>query len=61
MARYTGPATRVSRRLRVDLVGGDMAFERRPYIDWLSPATIVDEMDDDDDDDRQDPEGETEA
>ena len=31
MARYTGPTTRVSRRLRVDLVGGDMAFERRPY------------------------------
>ena len=31
MARYTGPATRVSRRLRVDLVGGDMASERRPY------------------------------
>ena len=31
MARYTCPATRVSRRLRVDLVGGDMAFERRPY------------------------------
>ena len=31
MARYTGPATRVSRRLRVDLVGGDMAFDRRPY------------------------------
>ncbi|APT93214.1 30S ribosomal protein S4 [Corynebacterium phocae] len=31
MARYTGPATRISRRLRVDLVGGDMAFERRPY------------------------------
>ena len=31
MARYTGPAARVSRRLRVDLVGGDMAFERRPY------------------------------
>ena len=31
MARYTGPATRVSRRLRVDLVGGDTAFERRPY------------------------------
>ena len=31
MARYTGPATRVSRRLRVDLVGGDMAFERGPY------------------------------
>jgi small subunit ribosomal protein S4 len=31
MARYTGPATRISRRLRVDLVGGDTAFERRPY------------------------------
>ena len=31
MARYTGPATRVSRRLNVDLVGGDKAFERRPY------------------------------
>ena len=31
MARYTGPATRKSRRLRVDLVGGDMSFERRPY------------------------------
>ena len=31
MARYTGPATRKSRRLRVDLVGGDMNFERRPY------------------------------
>ncbi|MEL4163534.1 30S ribosomal protein S4 [Corynebacterium bovis] len=31
MARYTGPATRKSRRLRVDLVGGDSSFERRPY------------------------------
>jgi len=31
MARYTGPATRKSRRLRVDLIGGDQAFERRPY------------------------------
>src|ERR671915_1526295 len=31
MARYTGPATRKSRRLKVDLVGGDVAFERRPY------------------------------
>jgi small subunit ribosomal protein S4 len=31
MARYTGPATRKSRRLKVDLVGGDRAFERRPY------------------------------
>ncbi len=30
MARYTGPVTRKSRRLRVDLVGGDQAFERRP-------------------------------
>ncbi|GAB09941.1 30S ribosomal protein S4 [Gordonia araii NBRC 100433] len=31
MARYTGPATKKSRRLRVDLVGEDKAFERRPY------------------------------
>ena len=31
MARYTGPATKKSRRLRVDLIGGDAAFERRPY------------------------------
>jgi small subunit ribosomal protein S4 len=31
MARYTGPITRKSRRLRVDLVGGDAAFDRRPY------------------------------
>ncbi|BBG04617.1 MULTISPECIES: 30S ribosomal protein S4 [Pseudonocardia] len=31
MARYTGPMTRKSRRLKTDLVGGDQAFERRPY------------------------------
>ncbi len=31
MARYTGPATKKSRRLGVDLIGGDKAFERRPY------------------------------
>ena len=31
MARYTGPMTKKSRRLGVDLVGGDRAFERRPY------------------------------
>ena len=31
MARYTGPATRKSRRLRVDLVGGSKSFEKRPY------------------------------
>src|SRR3954452_2102173 len=31
MARYTGPMTRQSRRLGVDLVGGDAAFEKRPY------------------------------
>ena len=31
MARYTGPATRISRRLNTDLVGGDSSFERRPY------------------------------
>ena len=31
MARYTGSMTRKSRRLGVDLVGGDAAFEKRPY------------------------------
>jgi small subunit ribosomal protein S4 len=31
MARYTGPMTKKSRRLGVDLVGGDAAYERRPY------------------------------
>ncbi|MGZ6880554.1 MAG: 30S ribosomal protein S4, partial [Mycobacteriaceae bacterium] len=31
MARYTGSATRKSRRLGVDLVGGDQSFEKRPY------------------------------
>ncbi|MDR0959797.1 MAG: 30S ribosomal protein S4 [Propionibacteriaceae bacterium] len=31
MARYTGPLTRKSRRLGVDLVGNDKAFDRRPY------------------------------
>ena len=31
MARYTGPMTRKSRRLRTDLVGSDQAFEKRPY------------------------------
>ena len=31
MARYTGPATKKSRRLGIDLVGGDKSFERRPY------------------------------
>ena len=31
MARYTGPVTKKSRRLKTDLVGGDQAFERRPF------------------------------
>ena len=31
MARYIGPMTKKSRRLGTDLVGGDKAFERRPY------------------------------
>ena len=31
MARYIGPMTRKSRRLGVDLVGNDAAFEKRPY------------------------------
>lgn len=31
MARYTGPVTKKSRRLRTDLVGDDRAFDRRPF------------------------------
>ena len=31
MARYTGPITKKSRRLGVDLVAFDKAYERRPY------------------------------
>src|ERR1700740_194201 len=31
MSRSTGPTPRKSRRLRTDLVGGDQAFEKRPY------------------------------
>ncbi|WP_026877471.1 30S ribosomal protein S4 [Jiangella gansuensis] len=31
MARYTGPLTKKSRRLGVDLIGADKAYERRPY------------------------------
>src|SRR3984957_11063311 len=31
MARYPRPITRKSRRLGVDLVGGDQSFEKRPY------------------------------
>ncbi len=31
MARYTGPMTKKSRRLGVDRIGGDSAYERRPY------------------------------
>ena len=31
MARYTGPISKKSRRLGVDLVGNDKAFEHRPY------------------------------
>ena len=31
MARYTGPITKKSRRLKVDLVGGDKNFEMRPF------------------------------
>jgi len=31
MARYTGPITKKSRRLKIDLVGDDKNFERRPF------------------------------
>ena len=37
MARYTGPMTKKSRRLGVDLVGGDQAYERR----LTRPASTV--------------------
>lgn len=32
MARCTGPMTKKPRRLEIDLVGGDKAFERHPYL-----------------------------
>src|SRR6187399_2168073 len=31
MARYTGPITKKSRRLKTDLVGGDKNFDLRPF------------------------------
>ncbi len=31
MARYTGPITKKSRRLKLDLVGGDKNYEMRPF------------------------------
>ncbi len=31
MARYTGPLTKKSRRFGSDLIGGDAAYEKRPY------------------------------
>jgi small subunit ribosomal protein S4 len=31
MARYTGPITKKSRRLKVDLVGGDKNYDLRPF------------------------------
>jgi small subunit ribosomal protein S4 len=31
MARYTGPITKKSRRLKIDLVGGDKNYELRPF------------------------------
>ena len=40
MARYTGSATRKSRRLGVDLVGGDQSFEKRPTRPASTAARI---------------------
>ena len=31
MARYTGPITKKSRRLKMDLVGGDKNYDLRPF------------------------------
>ena len=46
MARYTGPATRKSRRLGVDLVGGDQSFEKRPYPPGAHGKGRIKESDD---------------
>ena len=43
MARYTGPITRKSRRLGVDLIGGDSAFEKRPYAPGMHGRTRIKE------------------
>ncbi|QWC83822.1 30S ribosomal protein S4 [Nocardioidaceae bacterium] len=43
MARYTGPITRKSRRLGVDLIGGDQAFEKRPYAPGMHGRTRIKE------------------
>lgn len=38
MARYTGPITKKSRRLKMDLVGSDKNFELRPFPPALPNA-----------------------
>ncbi len=43
MARYTGPMTKKSRRLGVDLVGEDKAFEKRPYAPGQHGRTRIKE------------------
>lgn len=43
MARYTGPITKKSRRFGVDLVGGDTAFEKRPYPPGMHGRTRIKE------------------
>ena len=43
MARYTGPMTKKSRRLGVDLVGDDKAFEKRPYAPGQHGRTRIKE------------------
>ncbi len=43
MARYTGPITKKSRRYGVDLVGGDTAFEKRPYPPGMHGRTRIKE------------------
>ena len=43
MARYIGPMTKKSRRLGVDLVGEDKAFEKRPYAPGQHGRTRIKE------------------
>src|SRR4029078_12155484 len=43
MAPYTGPMTKKSRRLGVDLVGEDKAFEKRPYAPGQHGGTRIKE------------------
>ena len=40
MARYTGPMTKKSRRLGVDLVGEDKAFEKHGSVLYFTVPSL---------------------